>query len=431
MDNRTAQALIRFGLGRKGSEALPSDPQSWLAAQLEGADPALRVPGASTADGLLALREQRAKRGVEGAVPPVRTLFRAEQAKYVSNLLGTQTPFRERLVAFWANHFTVSLKRGECAATVHAYVREAIRPHVTGRFADMLQAVMSHPAMLMYLDNAGSVGPDSFVGVKRKRGLNENLARECLELHTVTPASGYTQADVTAFANVLTGWSIEIPKDPAGFVYRPFTHEPGSKTVMGHSWPEGRDGGVALLDWLGEHPATYHNLAFKLVRHFVADVPPPAAVGRIERVLQSTRGNLKAASLELTRLPEAWLPLTKLRSPADYVVAVLRALDLPEDKRPSDVPGLMAGLGQPLLAAPLPNGWPDTSSEWAGSEAMLRRVDWVFGFTSRVAESDPETVGANALGPLLSEATLSQMRRAGSRRDAMTLLLASPEFQRR
>jgi uncharacterized protein (DUF1800 family) len=431
MESQTAHALIRFGLGRKGQQALPDNPQSWLAAQLEGPDPALAVSGATAADGLVAIREQRAKRQAPDGSTPIRTLYRAEQAKYVTNLLTTDTPYRERLVTFWANHFTVSLRRGECAAVAHAYIREAIRPHVTGRFSDMLLAVMRHPAMLLYLDNAGSVGPDSIVGARQRRGLNENLARECLELHTVTPAGGYTQEDVTSFAKVLTGWSIEINREPIGFVFRPATHQPGDKLVMGRTYQAGQEGGVAALAWLALHPATHRNLALKLTRHFVADSPPEAVVRRVEAVLNRTGGDLKQAALELLRLPEAWQSLTKLRSPSDYIVAVLRAVDLPEDKRPPDVPGLMAGLGQPLLNAPLPNGWPDTATDWAGSEAMLRRIDWAYGFTGRVAAMDPEQVGQSALGPLLTEATLTQMRRAGSRRDAMTLLLASPEFQRR
>lgn len=431
METRTAHALIRFGLGRKGAEPLPTDPQVWLAQQLEGPDPALRVAGASAEEGLLAIREQRARRPEKDGQNPIRVLYRAEQAKYVANLLTTEMPFRERLVTFWTNHFTVSLKRGECAATAHAFIREAIRPHVTGRFSDMVLAVMRHPAMLMYLDNATSFGPDSFMGSRQRKGLNENLARECLELHTVTPLSGYTQADVTSFAKVLTGWSIEIAKDPAGYVYRHFAQQPGEKLVMGRTYPEGEQSGVALLNWLALHPATHRNLATKLVRHFVSDTPPELAIKRIEAVLVRTGGDLKAACLEIIQLPEAWEPLTKLRSPNDYIVAVLRAVDLPADKRPPDVPGLMAGLGQPLLTAPLPNGWPDTATEWAGSEAMLRRIDWAYGFTGRVAAMDPDEIGRTALGPLLSQATLAQMQRAGSRRDAMTLLLASPEFQRR
>jgi uncharacterized protein (DUF1800 family) len=431
MENRTAQALIRFGLGRRGQEALPGDPQAWLAAQLEGPDPALRLPGASTADGLAAIRERRANPNGVGEKGAIRRLFQAEQARYVGYLLRTETPFRERLVTFWANHFTVSLRRGECAAVIHAYVREAIRPHVTGRFGDMLQAVMTHPAMLIYLDNVGSVGPDSRAGMRQKRGLNENLARECLELHTVTPASGYTQADVTEFARLLTGWSVELRQEPLGFMFRPFAHEPGERVVMGQRFGEGEQGGVAALAWLARHPATYHNLATQMVRQFVADVPPSGAVARIEAVLRGTHGDLKAASLELTRLPEAWAPLTKLRNPIDYVVAVLRALDLPQDQLPPDIPKLMAGLGQPLMSAPLPNGWPDQAVDWAGSEAMLRRVDWVYGLSARVSAPEPMVVADASLGPLLSQATADAIRGAGSRRDAMTLLLASPEFQRR
>jgi uncharacterized protein (DUF1800 family) len=431
MDTSTAQALIRFGLGRKGSEPLPDDPHAWLARQLDGPDPALAMPGASTQDGLMAMRIQRLNKPAPGEIGPIRTVYRIEQAKYIDNLLSTASPFRERLVSFWANHFTVSLKRGECAAVMHAYIREAIRPHVTGRFVDMLLAVMRHPAMLLYLDNAGSFGPDSPVGQRQHRGLNENLARECLELHTVTPAARYTQADVTAFANVLTGWSLELNKEPLGFVFRLATHEPGEQTMMGQSFPGGAAGGIAALTWLADHPATHRNLATKLVRHFGTDDPPDSAVRRVEAALGRSHGDLKAASLELTRLPEAWQPLTKLRSPADYIVAVLRAVDLPPDKRPPDVPGLMAGLGQPLFTAPLPNGWPDAATEWAGSEAMLRRVDWVYGFTGRVATMDAQEVATNALGPLLSETTMTEISHAGSRRDAMTLLLASPEFQRR
>ena len=431
MQTQPHHALIRFGLGRKGAEPLPSDPQGWLARQLDGADPALATLGASAADGLAALQEQRENKNLRGKDSPAAKLFLRERGAFYTNLLTTDSPFRERLVLFWYNHFTVSLKRFECAPVVHAYIREAIRPHVTGRFTDMVMAVMRHPAMLLYLDNAQSFGPDSQVGQKQHKGLNENLARECMELHTVTPASGYTQADVTNFAKILTGWSLEMKTEPRGFRYRPLTHEPGQQTVMGQTFPEGEQGGVAALTWLSMHPSTYHNLAVKLVRHFVADDPPPAAVQRIEAVLNRTRGDLKATSLELVRLPEAWQPLTKLRAPVDYVLAVLRATDPPIDRMPADVPGLIANLGQPLTAAPLPNGWPDTASEWAGSEALLRRIDWAHDFTARLGDMDADTLGETALGPLLSESTRNALRGAGDRRDALTLLLASPEFQRR
>jgi uncharacterized protein (DUF1800 family) len=295
----------------------------------------------------------------------------------------------------------------------------------------MMLAVMTHPAMIMYLDNQQSFGPDSVAGRKQKKGINENLARECLELHTVTPASGYTQADVTAFAEVISGWSIELNQSPPGFRFRPFGHQPGPKTVLGQTFPEGEQGGRQALAFLAAHPATLRNLATKLARHFVSDTPPRDVVAHVERVLHDTQGDLKAATLALIARPEAWQPLTKLRQPSDFVLAVLRALDLPTDKRPPDVGGIMTGLGQQMLFAPLPNGWPDTAADWSGPEAVMRRIDWVYGVTGRAPNMDAEQIADTTLGPLLSEGTKLAMHRAGSRRDALTLLLASPEFNRR
>ena len=431
MDMRAAQALIRFGLGRRGAEATPADPQAWLARQLDGPDPALATPGASTADGLETLRAFRRLKPADRPKPnPLQMIFRADSVQAMDTMLSTTSPFRERLVWFWANHFTVSIRQGQIAEIVGGYVRDAIRPHVTGRFRDMLLAVMRHPAMLMYLENAQSVGPNSVVGQRQHRGLNENLARENLELHTVSPASGYTQADVTNYARILTGWSIDLNKPPPGFMFRRFTHEPGPKTLMGQSFPEGEAGGVAALTWLADHPWTHRHLATKLVRHFVADDPPAAAVARIAGVLRDTGGDLKAAALAITRLPEAWQPLTKLRSPADYVIAVLRALDLPPDHRPHPQAAMNA-LGQPFFYAPLPNGWGDTAQDWGGPETILRRIDWAYGVTGWAANRDPAELAGASLGPLLHAATLDQIRGAGSRREGLTLLFASPEFQRR
>ena len=259
-----------------------------------------------------------------------------------------QAPFRERLVWFWTNHFTDLAAPRRVRGAGGAFVEEAIRPHVTGRFADMLLAVMRHPAMLLYLDNVCSAGPDSPAGQRGKRGLNENLARECLELHTVSPAAGYTQADVTNFARVLTGWSIDLQRDPPGFRFRPFAHEPGEQIVMGRRFPPGEEGGVAALRFLAAHPATHRFLATKLVRHFVADDPPEDAVRRIAGVLRDSDGDLGAAAAAVTTLEAAWQPLTKLRTPLDYVVATLRALDAPEPQ--PDPPYLIGALARPRPA---------------------------------------------------------------------------------
>jgi uncharacterized protein (DUF1800 family) len=431
MDLPVVHALVRFGLGRRGAEPLPADPGAWLRGQLHGSDSARFPAPPSTAAGLAALREDRENKPEPGKSRG-RALFRQDATAQLANALTTQAPFRERLVWFWTNHFTISLRRGQCAALAGAFVEEAVRPHVTGRFADMLLAVMRHPAMLLYLDNAGSVGPDSPVGQRSRRGLNENLARECLELHTVSPAAGYTQADVTNFARILTGWSIDLQADPPGYRFRPFTHEPGEQTVMGRRFPPGEEGGVAALMFLAGHPATHRFLATKLVRHFVADDPPADAVRRIEGVLRDTGGDLGAAAAALTTLDAAWQPQSKLRAPIDFMIAALRALHAPPPQ--VDQPwmiGVLAGLGQPMWSAPQPDGWPDRAADWAGPEATLRRVDWAYGVAGRLAVPDPSDVAEASLGPLLRAETLEAMRHAGSRRDALTLLLSSPEFQRR
>lgn len=430
MDTRAAHALIRFGLGRRGAEALPATPESWLAAQLDGPDPALARPSPSSSEGMTAMRLDNTMRPADPKDRRALPIITASTADAMTALVETDTPFRERLVWFWANHFTISRRQGGIAPISYAYVREAIRPHVTGRFADMLSAVMHHPAMLAYLDNWVSIGPNSPAGRRMKRGLNENLARECLELHTVTPASGYTQADVTAFSAVLTGWTINYKADPPGFIFRPAAHEPGEQTVMGRKWPAGYEGGKQILAWLGAHPATMHNLAVKLVRHFVADIPPPEAVARVEAVLNQTGGDLKAAALAVTALPQAWTPLTKLRTPFDYTVAVIRAFDLPPDNRPN-IAGAMASLGQPFMTAPLPNGWADTAQDWAAPAMMMRRIDWASGIAWRARQQDPRAIADAALGPLLPTDSADMIARAGSRHEALAMLIASPQFQRR
>jgi uncharacterized protein (DUF1800 family) len=414
---------------------VPAAPRDWLARQLDGPDPALATPGQTIEAAAAAFRAQRDNKNEPAKGNPVQEYFRAGVATAFDILLATDTPFRERLVWFWLNHFTVSVRGGNgVTAFVGTYLRDAIRPHVTGRFADMLRAVIRHPAMLAYLNNAISFGPNSPAGQRQKRGLNENLARECLELHTITPASGYTQADVTSFARILTGWSIATDKEPQGFIFRPNAHEPGSKTLMGMTFPQGELGGEQALAWLAGHPATMRSLATKLVRHFVADTPPPRAVATIEAVLTRTHGDLKAASLALLDLPEAWTPQTKMRTPFDYLTAVIRAVDPPSPLWEVFRPGanyVLTNLGQGIHNAPFPIGWPDTAAEWAAPEAMLRRVDWAFSISARLNALDPVATADNALGPLLPPATRDQIARAGSHREAMTLLLASPQFQRR
>ncbi|MDQ2803347.1 MAG: DUF1800 domain-containing protein, partial [Pseudomonadota bacterium] len=314
MDTRTVQALVRFGLGRRGSEALPSDPAAWLHSQLHAppATPSGPIPtgpmppaaatgsdaAPNSAAGLEALRADLREKPPPGQ-SRARALYRGDATAALSAALTTPAPFRERLVWFWANHFTVSVRRGVCAALIGPFIAEAVRPHVVGRFEDMLLAVMRHPAMLLYLDNAASIGPESPAGRRTGRGINENLARECLELHTVSPAAGYTQADVTSFANILTGWSVEVKQDPPGFRFRDRAHEPGAKMLIGRSFPPGEEGGVQALAFLASHPKTHRFLAAKLACHFVADDPPVEVVRHIEGTLRDTSGDLGAAAHSL------------------------------------------------------------------------------------------------------------------------------------
>ncbi len=429
-----AHAYARFGFGRGPQDPAPADVRAWLAGQLDGPDAGPQ--GASIADAFAALEEDREdrkdrKEGMVATERPhrARDMFQAETAALQDWAIATPAPFRERLVWFWANHFTVSTRQGQVTPMVGDYVRTAIRPYVTGKFSDMLLAVMRHPAMLLYLDNAQSFGPASKAGLRQGKGLNENLGRECLELHTVSPAAGYSQADVTAFATVLTGWSIER-REGAGFKFRPMMQEPGDKVVLGRRFPEGEDGGRQALLFLANHPATQMHLATKLVRHFVADAPPAEAVRRVAGVLRDTGGDLRLAALEVIKLPGAWVPGAKLRSPQELVLAAVRGAALPAEKRPP-INGIVSGLGQGMFNAPFPIGWPDTAAEWAGPEAMMRRIDWTYGFAGRPELAEPMTLADATMGPLLAPATAEAMRRAGSRRDAITLLLASPEFQRR
>src|SRR5262249_1887157 len=218
--------------------------------------------------------------------PPLPAQLVQNEAKVrIEAAVAAEIGFAARLVWFWSNHFCVSADK--ILSMAGAYEREAIRPHVLGRFADMLTAVESHPAMLVYLDNGVSMGANSVAGINRDKSLNENLAREILELHTLGARTGYSQGDVTRFANVLTGWTwiaFGVPNRGGEFVFVKRLHEPGEQTVIGKSYPDtGVDQGRAVLADLARHPATARHIARKLARHFVADEPPPSLVDKLTK----------------------------------------------------------------------------------------------------------------------------------------------------
>src|SRR5581483_1728499 len=316
-----------------------------------------------------------------------------------------------------------------------AYEREAIRPHVRGKFVDMLLAVETHPAMLLYLDNARSIGPHSFAGVRRNKGLNENLAREIMELHTLGVRTGYSQEDVTNFAKVITGWSIVPPKQNpehgGEFTFNPRLHEPGAQRVIGRTYDDrGFEQGRAVLLALARNPATARHIATKLARHFVADAPPDSLINRLAQHFLASDGDLRELAETLVSSPEAWeAPRSKLRRPSDWLLASLRVTGA----RPPDVrPVIQAQnlLGEPLWRVPAPNGFSDDSTAWM--DGLAQRLDIANLIARRAGEAiDPQATAEEALGPLLTKETREALARAESRPQALALLLMSPEFQRR
>ena len=289
--------------------------------------------------------------------------------------------FAERLVVFWSNHFCISANKGGLARMwAGSFEREAIRPHVLGRFGDMLKAVEQHPAMLFFLDNQHSLGPESRAGQNRKRGLNENLAREIMELHTLGVGGGYSQDDVTSLARIITGWTYAGRQGqlgaPGTFVFNANAHQPGAQRLLGKNYENtGVAQGEAALADLARHPSTAKFIATKFARHFVADDPPPALVARLRDVFGKSDGDLKALAIALLDSDEAWqTPMTKMRSPYEFLVATGRLLGRDPGRSGRYLGGLNV-LGQPLWSPAGPNGFPDSNAAWAAPEGMKLRLD--------------------------------------------------------
>jgi uncharacterized protein (DUF1800 family) len=363
--------------------------------------------------------------------PMAQNLF-AEAKAHFEAALRAETGFVERLVWFWANHFCVSL---DATLMVGAYMREAIRPHVLGRFADLLQAVESHPAVLVYLNNDVSMGPMSVAGVNNSRGLNENLAREILELHTLGVGTVYDQQDVTNFAKVITGWTVRSPVlDPehgGEFLFFQRRHEPGPQRVVGKDY---RDTGIAqgraVLNDLARHPATARHIAVKLARHFIADDPPPALVETLTTTFIESDGDLWKVSKALVTAPEAMAPeRLKIKRPGEWVLSYLRAEGFNMVDPRNLVPTLNR-LGEPPGRPPSPKGFPDDNGAWL--ESLSHRLDTANAFAqNNAARVDPNDLLEIALGPLASAETRQAVARAESKQQALTLALMAPEFQRR
>ncbi len=459
-DPRKAIALTRFAMGaRPGELEAIGDPRDWLLSQIRpGGAPRPEAQLATTEDqieALYAYRDDIAEAQRVDADPdrdPVmearRILAAATSDGFLARMrLGSRTAdgFAERWALFWTNWFAVSATKFQAALVIPQYEAEAIRPRVFGRFADLLVGAESHPAMLLYLDQAQSIGPNSPAGRRRDAGLNENLAREILELHTVGADAGYTQADVTEFARALTGWSITAPPNtpapvrrsaqtgPHGFVFQPLIHEPGDRTVMSRTYRQsGFEQGRAVLNDLAAHPATARRAAQRIAAHFIADEPPASAVAALEQAWTRSGGDLSVVAATLIDLPEAWTPAqAKLKTPYELIVSGYRAVGLAPG-RIEHVAPILRQLGQPPYSPPSPEGWPDEAAAWGAPDAVVRRMNWAQAFAEAVPSPlGPVELAEASLGSLLSDRTRTAVSRAESRSEALALLLMSPEFQRR
>jgi uncharacterized protein (DUF1800 family) len=462
-----AIALNRFGLGARPDETPPGDPKRWLTDQLSRFDVRpdgyVMLPDAGEVvenyrDQLIAFRREARQDGTKPDKDQLkvmrqdfgkqaRMLYRAGVDARANSALATEAPFVERLVHFWSNHFCVSADNPPLTAFAPAFERDAIRPHVLGRFKDMLFAVERHPAMLIYLNQVTSVGPDSLLAEriearnpKRKLGINENLGRETMELHTLGVRSGYTQTDVTEYSRALTGWTIggfgpggRGEGNPDDFAFRPQLHEPGSRTVMGKRYSEsGERQADAILTDFAYSPHTADHIAEKLARHFAGDTPPAALVARLSKAFQDGGGDLPAVYRVLIASPEPWVPKPlKFKTPWEWTISLLRGTGRRDVGR-MNVAGIMNQLGQPVWRPRAPAGWDDIAASWAAPDALLRRVD----ISPRLVAPVAETLDARKIGPILVPASLSsstaeQVARAESPTSALALLTVSPDFLRR
>ncbi len=452
MDDRL-HALNRFGLGARPGEAdRLGDPRAWLTRQLDDLAP---LPGADLEEIAGVIERQRQARELPeqdraAARRALRELVVQEATSTLSRRYDSDAPFVERLVAFWSNHLCVSSSANPVVAALAGhYERTAIRPHVLGRYEEMLLASARHPAMLAYLDNARSIGPNSpgarMAGRRQQsgsqpRGLNENYARELLELHTLGVNGGYTQADVEQLARILTGWTVDLgggrarrrePAQPLHFRFAPALHEPGSKRLLGVTYREsGEQEGVSAIRGLARHPMTARFLGEKLARHFIADDPPEAAVARLAETFQRTQGDLRQVALALISTDEAWdAQYLKFRTPQDWLVAAFRALGITQAAGPHLE--VLRALRQPLWAPPAPKGYDDLTRSWADPDALMNRAELSRTISRRagnLAGAPEQLSGVVAPG---EASALDGFLRDGSldRGERVALAFASPDFQ--
>jgi uncharacterized protein (DUF1800 family) len=438
-------AFHRFGLGAKpgGPNRIGADPKGALRAEVVTTNIA-KIVDAKLPSYAAACSESQSDRLRVNAV-----LYKEIGAR-VDKHMSVEIGFVERLVIFWSNHFAMNIdKAGSVRGTIGQWERDVVRRNVLGRFSDMLLGTYAHPAMIAFLDNEESIGPNSPKGLKKGVGNNLNLARELLELHTVGSGGGYTEADVDKLAMILTGWSYvrggEADSGLNGgtsanrgqFIFRSDWHEPGSFTLMGKTYsPSGMKQLQQALVNLAAHPSTAEHIAFKLVRHFITDKPTPEMVDTIKQKYLQTGGNLKAVALALLDLPAAWsTPLTKLRTPYEHVIAQYRALGVRyPNSAIGQLFGPLAALSNRLFEPDSPEGYSDETFTWLNPDAMRVRIDNARYLSKTLVPNSALNVPALAtslFSSALSQATRNLLNSISDSNDALIVLFSSPEFQRR
>ncbi len=479
MNNYSAEiATNRFGLGARAGEltAAGANPQKWLFAQLQPIKFAHAETDMARAYDLIkrfdALRKNDKKEELpnkknnknrnnnmqnEGAASISQSVdddskdlrdLRKEIGDFVNglemesirNAVLTPNSFSVRLLDFFSNHFSVTAQGNVMRVIAPLLERDAIAPNLVGQFEDMLLAVEQHPTMLVYLNNEKSIGPDSTYGKKSKKGLNENLGREILELHTLGVHGGYTQTDVRELAMAITGWSVVAlgkkgtKEQGVGFVFRDGAHQPGERKILDKIYAQkGIKKGEAILKDLANHPATAKHISFKLARHFVADVPTDSLVKAMTKTWAASKGNIKAVLKTMLEHADSWLPeQQKYKSPREFVISTLRAIDgiEPLKLEKLKIVQSLTALGQQPFNAGSPAGFGDLSSAWDGAEALMARIEWVNQVAAHIKVQAMPLMEA-ALGSQARELTQKLVKRAESRQQALVLVLMSPEFQRR
>ena len=478
-----AIAATRFGMGARPGEiaAASSDPRGWLKAQIKSTAAVIPTDGLLSAKEVFEARQNigpppgapgapgngqpsEAARMIQQQVQrETRDGLQKEVEARSRHAATTTSSFAERWLRFWANHFTVAARNAQIIGLVGPFEREAIRPHVFGNFQTLLGNATFHPGMLIYLDANRSIGPSTQAAQRRNAGLNENLAREIMELHTMGVGSGYTQGDIIEFAKALTGWTVGSPQIArlAGAggqggnrpgaqraaqqmarqmtevtgetIFSEALHEPGARAVLGKKYggPE-KQQAAAILDDLALHPATARHIATKLVRHFVADQPPAGAIAKIETAFKKSGGDLAMVAKAVVDLDEAWAEQPqKFKTPEELLVSVARAAG-PEVAFGRDQRQVYQSLAQQPYSAPSPAGWPDDTASWSGADAIKKRLEWANAVSRRMARGEtPSQFLDRALGPIASAKTRQAVARAESAEQGFTLALMSPEFQRR